>query len=187
MPRQMRSEYPGAIYHVLSRGDQREPIFLEEGDRHDFLKTLGEACAKTGFGVHKALVVGGSGEGYLRTVCDYPHFNPARAKLPPPESRLLEYPWSSFGGYWAEPRPRPKWLRVERLPGERGIGHDTEAGRREFERRMEARRGAEGEADRWKGLRRETTMTLQEIADRLEMGSRKSMAPKLHAWRKANE
>jgi len=52
MPRQMRIEYPGAIYHVMSRGDQREPIFLDEGDRHDFLKTLTEACGKTGFLVH---------------------------------------------------------------------------------------------------------------------------------------
>ena len=118
MPRQIRIEYPGAIYHVLSRGDRREPIFLDEGDRHDFLKTLAEACAKTGFlvqayclmrnhfhlvvetpegnlvagmqwllstytnrfnhrhelcghlfsGRYKALVVEGSGDGYLRTV-----------------------------------------------------------------------------------------------------------------------
>ena len=36
-------------------------------------------------------------------------------------------------------------------------------------------------------LRRETTLTIQEIADRLQMGSRKSVAPKLHAWRKAHE
>jgi hypothetical protein len=27
MPRQRRIEYPGAIYHVLSRGDRREDIF----------------------------------------------------------------------------------------------------------------------------------------------------------------
>ena len=312
MPRQMRIEYPGAIYHVLSRGDQREPIFLDEGDQHDFLKTLAEACGKTGFEVHayclmknhfhlvvetpegnlaagmrwllstysnrfnhrhgrgghlcggryKALVVEGSGDGYLRTVCDYTHLNPARAKLLAPESRLLEYPWSSFAGYLTEPRYRPKWLRVERLLGEHGIEKDTEAGRREFERRMEARRAGEGDADQWKGmrrgwclgsepfkrgllerlhgqlgpnhagemrrqtnqaraegiiaaelkrlrwkegdlgrraksdpgklalaacLRRETTMTIQEIADCLHMGSRKSLAPKLHAWRKANE
>jgi putative transposase len=40
----MRIEYPGAVYHVLSRGDRREPIFLDDGDCHDFLKTLGEAC-----------------------------------------------------------------------------------------------------------------------------------------------
>jgi hypothetical protein len=30
-------------------------------------------------------------------------------------------------------------------------------------------------------LRRETTVTIQERADQLQMGSRKSMAPKLHA------
>jgi hypothetical protein len=36
-------------------------------------------------------------------------------------------------------------------------------------------------------LRRETTLTIQEIADRLQMASRKSVAPKLHAWRKADE
>jgi hypothetical protein len=36
----MRIEYPGAIYHVLSRGDRREAVFLDDGDCHDFLKTL---------------------------------------------------------------------------------------------------------------------------------------------------
>ena len=52
MPRQPRIEYPGAIYHVMSRGDRREPIFLDDVDRQDFLKTLAEACQKTGFQVH---------------------------------------------------------------------------------------------------------------------------------------
>jgi hypothetical protein len=36
-------------------------------------------------------------------------------------------------------------------------------------------------------LRRETTLTMAQIAERLLMGSRKSVAPKLHAWRKAHE
>src|ERR1035437_7909877 len=52
MPRQPRIEYPGAIYHVMSRGDRREDIFLDDVDRHDFLKTLAEACQKTGWQVH---------------------------------------------------------------------------------------------------------------------------------------
>src|SRR5512140_67603 len=52
MPRQLRVEYPGAIYHVMSRGDRREDIFLDDVDRQDFLKTLAEACQKTGFQVH---------------------------------------------------------------------------------------------------------------------------------------
>ncbi len=52
MPRKVRVEYPGAIYHVLSRGDRREDIFLDDVDRQDFLKTLAEAGQKTGFEVH---------------------------------------------------------------------------------------------------------------------------------------
>ena len=32
MPRKLRIEYEGAIYHVLNRGDRREPIFQEDGD-----------------------------------------------------------------------------------------------------------------------------------------------------------
>ena len=37
----------------MSRGDQREDIFLEEVDRHDSIKTLPEACQKpTGRFVH---------------------------------------------------------------------------------------------------------------------------------------
>ena len=52
MPRQLRVEYPGAMYHVMSRGDRREDIFLDDVDRHDFLKTLAEAGQKTGWQVH---------------------------------------------------------------------------------------------------------------------------------------
>ncbi len=37
MPRKLRLEYPGAMYHVMSRGDQREDIFLTDVDRHDFI------------------------------------------------------------------------------------------------------------------------------------------------------
>src|SRR3974390_225354 len=52
MPRKLRLEYPGAMYHVMSRGDQREDIFLDDVDRHDFIKTLAEACQKTDWQVH---------------------------------------------------------------------------------------------------------------------------------------
>ena len=51
MPRTMRVEYPGAIYHVMDRGDRREDIFVDDVDRQDFLKTLAEAWQKTGWQV----------------------------------------------------------------------------------------------------------------------------------------
>jgi hypothetical protein len=43
MLRKLRIEYPGAMYHVMSRGDQREDSFRDEHDRRKFLTTLGEA------------------------------------------------------------------------------------------------------------------------------------------------
>jgi hypothetical protein len=37
-------------------------------------------CGHLFAGRYQALVVEGSGNGYLRTVCDYVHLNPVRAK-----------------------------------------------------------------------------------------------------------
>ncbi|HEU0010166.1 MAG TPA: hypothetical protein VFT34_10160 [Verrucomicrobiae bacterium] len=42
MPRQLRIQYEGAIYHLMDRGDRREPIFKTDFDRLNFLHTLGE-------------------------------------------------------------------------------------------------------------------------------------------------
>lgn len=52
MPRKVRVKYAGAIYHVMSRGDRREDIFLDDVDRQDFFKALAEACQKTSWQVH---------------------------------------------------------------------------------------------------------------------------------------
>ena len=52
MPRKLRVEYPGAIYHVMNRGDHQEAIFKDEEDRRCFVKTLGEVCGKTDWQVH---------------------------------------------------------------------------------------------------------------------------------------
>src|SRR5438132_664548 len=52
MVRKLRIQYPGAVYHVLNRGDRREGIFHDDADRQRFIETLGEACGKTGWQVH---------------------------------------------------------------------------------------------------------------------------------------
>jgi putative transposase len=197
MARQLRLQYPGAIYHLMSRGDRREPVFLEDADRETFLRTLGEACAKTDWQVHayclmdnhihlvvetpkanlaegmkwllgtytarfnrqhrlfghlfsgryKSLLVDNSGNGYFKTVCDYVHLNPVRARLLRPEQPLRDFEWSSYGEYVRRPGQRVAWLRVDRLWGEMGIGADTAAARREFARRMEASRRVEVRAE----------------------------------------
>ena len=40
MPRKLRIQYPGAMQHVMSPGDQREAIFKDDEDRQKFLTTL---------------------------------------------------------------------------------------------------------------------------------------------------
>jgi len=91
-------------------------------------------------GRYKALIVDGSGNGYLKTVCDYAHLNPVRAGLLGPEQGLEAYPWSSYPQYLATPSRRPGWLRVDRLLGEWRIPKDNAVGRRVFSEQMERRR-----------------------------------------------
>ena len=106
-------------------------------------------------GRYKSLAVDGSGDGYLKSVCDYVHLNPVRAKLLGVEQPLKSYPWSSYVEYLKKPRQRPQWLCVERLLGEWKIRADNAAGRRQFEEGLEERKGQEHclESEDWKALR----------------------------------
>jgi putative transposase len=203
MARKLRVEYPGAVYHVMNRGDRREAIFMDDADRQRFVETLGEACAKTGWQVHayvlmpnhfhlvvetpqpnlvagmkwllgtytsrfnrrhklsghlfsgryKSLIVDASGSGYLKSVCDYVHLNPARARRVAVEVPLKSFAWSSWPAYLLAPSKRPAWLRVDRLLGEWGIPKDSPAGRQRLEQALEKRRGAE-EGEEFKPIRR---------------------------------
>ncbi len=58
MARTIRIQYPGALYHVMCRGDRREAIFEGDGDREVFLETLGEVCGRTGFVIHAYVLMG---------------------------------------------------------------------------------------------------------------------------------
>ena len=52
MARPLRLEFSGAVYHVTSRGDRREEIFLNDADRIDWLEVLGIVCARFNWVVH---------------------------------------------------------------------------------------------------------------------------------------
>ena len=52
MALKLRLQYPGAIYHLMSRGDRLKRIFLDDADRQLFLSTLTETCAKTDWQIH---------------------------------------------------------------------------------------------------------------------------------------
>jgi len=42
MGRPIRIEYPGALYHITSPGNERRKIFLDRGDWAKFLGFLGD-------------------------------------------------------------------------------------------------------------------------------------------------
>ena len=201
MARKLRIQYPGAIYHVMNRGDRREAIFEDDEDRQRLLKALTEACEKTGWQVHayclmrnhfhlvietpqpnlvagmkwllgtytsrfnrrhkefghlfsgryKALIVDGSGNGYL--------FSLEQVDTPPGPSH--------FGEVVQEAEAVQAERRV--VEGLQRMGWS--------EADLRARR--KGEARKvelaWE-LRSQTTMPLAWIAERLNMGTRGHLA-----------
>jgi len=52
LARQLRIEYPGAFYHVFSRGNQKQLVFLSDEDLGFFLKCLRKAHEKFGVIIH---------------------------------------------------------------------------------------------------------------------------------------
>lgn len=52
MARPLRIEFSGALYHVTSRGDRQEAIFLRDGDRLAWLDALGAMCERFNIVVH---------------------------------------------------------------------------------------------------------------------------------------
>ncbi len=51
MARQLRLEFPNALYHVTSRGNEKRPTFYDDDDRVAFLAFLGEAVRRFGWSV----------------------------------------------------------------------------------------------------------------------------------------
>jgi putative transposase len=49
MARALRVEYPGALYHITSRGNRRQRIFDDDRDREHFLALVGEAARRYGW------------------------------------------------------------------------------------------------------------------------------------------
>lgn len=58
MPRSLRFEYSGAVYHVLNRGNYRSWIFEQEGSKRLFRKCLFEACESAGWILHAYCIMG---------------------------------------------------------------------------------------------------------------------------------
>jgi putative transposase len=84
------------VYHVTSRGDRREPIFVDDHDRHGLRDVVAQALfrfdAEILFqGRFKTILV--DRDAYLLELCRYVELNPVRARLvKKPEA----WAWSSY-------------------------------------------------------------------------------------------
>ena len=58
MARPLRIEYDGALYHVTSRGNERKPIFRDDGDRELFLATLWQVSERFHWLCHAYCLMG---------------------------------------------------------------------------------------------------------------------------------
>ncbi len=58
MARPLRIEFPGAVYHVTSRGNERAAIFRDDDDRRRFLVVLGRTVVRWGWVVHAYCLMG---------------------------------------------------------------------------------------------------------------------------------
>ena len=47
MPRKVRIQYEGAVYHAMCRGDRWEAIFADDADREKFPATLARMCGRS--------------------------------------------------------------------------------------------------------------------------------------------
>lgn len=46
MARPLMVEYPGAVYHITGRGNERQSVFLDDADRIAFLKLVHQVCER---------------------------------------------------------------------------------------------------------------------------------------------
>jgi len=57
MPRKQRIEYPGAVYHIISRGNYRKELFLHEKTGEAFERTIFEAAERCGWKLYAYVIM----------------------------------------------------------------------------------------------------------------------------------
>src|SRR3989442_1619082 len=58
MARPLRAEFPGAVYHVTARGNERRTVFGRDEDRVLWLKTVAEMASDFGVRLHGYCLMG---------------------------------------------------------------------------------------------------------------------------------
>jgi REP element-mobilizing transposase RayT len=105
MGRPLRIEFPGAIYHVMTRGNARRRIFREEGDYQRLSEGLEETVDRFGFEVFSFVWMPNHIHLFFRT--------------PEPNlSRGMQYLLSGYANWFSARHQRPGHLFQGRFKGE---------------------------------------------------------------------
>ena len=170
MARKLRVEYPGAIYHVMNRGDRREPIFKDDEDRDCFMAALNEACQKTGWRIHAWCLM----PNHFHLVIETPQANLVTG---------MKWLLGTYTGRFNQQllaqmkeQVREHHYGEERAEraGEQAEGIVSEGLRRLGWKEGELEARSKGDREKVKlaaRLRAETTVTMKWIAERLRMGT----------------
>ena len=151
MARKLRVEYPEAIYHVMNRGDRREPIFKDDTDRRRLEEPLEQRRGAQDHLEYKAIRRG--------------WFLGDEALKKELLAQMSDKAGKSHYGYELRESAEAK-AKAERIVTEEM--KRLEWSREECERRHKRDHGKTGIA---RQLRRETIVTLGWIAARLQMSS----------------
>ena len=57
MARKLRIQYPGALYHVINRGNYRHDVFADAGAAQAFLKAVAETCTRHRWQMHAYMIM----------------------------------------------------------------------------------------------------------------------------------
>jgi REP element-mobilizing transposase RayT len=202
MGRKIRVEYAGAIYHVMNRGNRRQPIFRDDQDRHRFLETLAEVCKKTGWQVHALCLM----RNHFHLVVETPQGNLVAGMkwfLGTYTGRFNRR-HKLFGHLFSGRYKALKKELLRQMKERLGPEHYGTARQETGEARAEGIVARELKRRRWREddlgrrakrdagkvalaarLRAETTVTVKWIADRLEMGAPGHVHHLLYLHRKA--
>ena len=71
MARPLRLQYPGAVYHLTSRGNRQEDIFVSDRDRVAFLTILGQTLQRYNWRCHAYCLM----DNHYHLVVETPHAN----------------------------------------------------------------------------------------------------------------
>ena len=98
--RKKRIWYPGATYHVMERGVQRQKIFNDDMDYNTFMAILQKAIQVNNAHIHAYCLMSNhvhllieTGDEYFLQTSRYIHLNPVKAKM---VCHAEDYKWSSY-------------------------------------------------------------------------------------------